>query len=117
LKKRLTHVSAARVIFMCTALIVVYFLATFIMNTVQSKQLDEQEARLESEIALLQSRYEQLEKLEEYLASDTYIESVAREQLGLVKPGETAFIAISTVPTATPAPGEEPPLWWQSIAR
>jgi cell division protein FtsL len=102
---------------MCTALIVVYFLATFAMNVIQSRQLDAEEARLMAEIDELSARYERLQKLEEYLNSDAYIESVAREQLGLVKEGEVSFVAISTVPTPTPAPGEEPPVWWQALAR
>jgi cell division protein FtsB len=102
---------------MCTALIVVYFLATFTMNVIQGQQLDGEEARLLAEINELNARYERLQELEEYLNSDAYIESVAREQLGLVKEGETSFVAISTVPTATPAPDEESPLWWQALVR
>ncbi len=102
---------------MCTAFFVVYFLATFTMNLIQSQQLDDEEARLSAEIEDLSSRHERLQKLEQYLNSDAYIESVAREQLGLVKEGEVSFVAISTVPTATPVPGEEPPLWWQALAR
>jgi cell division protein FtsB len=87
------------------------------MNLIQSQQLNDEEARLLAEIEDLSSRYERLQKLEVYLNSDAYIEAIAREQLGLVKQGEVSFVAISTVPTATPAPGEEPPLWWQAIAR
>lgn len=102
---------------MCTALIVVYFLATFTMNVIQTRQLDGEETRLMAEIDELSARHERLKELEEYLNSDAYIESVAREQLGLVKEGETSFVAISTVPTTTPAPGEEPPVWWQALAR
>ncbi|MEO6197085.1 MAG: septum formation initiator family protein [Dehalococcoidia bacterium] len=117
MKKRLTRISTGRVIFMCTALIVIYFLGTFAMNLIQSQQLNDEEARLLAEIEDLSSRYERLQKLEVYLNSDAYIEAIAREQLGLVKEGEVSFVAISTVPTATPAPGEEPPLWWQAIAR
>lgn len=102
---------------MCTAFFVVYFLATFTMNLIQSQQLDDEETRLAAEIAEMQSRYDRLQKLELYLNSDAYIESVAREQLGLVKEGEVSYIAISSVPTATPAPGEEPPFWWKALAR
>ena len=102
---------------MCTALIVIYFLAMFAMNLIQSQQLNDEEARLLAEIEDLNSRYERLQKLEVYLNSDAYIEAIAREQLGLVKAGEVSFVAISTKPTATPAPGEEPPLWWQALAR
>jgi len=113
----LTRLSAGRVVFACTALIVVYFLAMFALNVVRSRQLGDQESRLQADIDELQSRYERLQALEQYLNSDEYVESVAREQLGLVKEGETAFIAISSQPTATPASGEEPGLWWEKLVR
>jgi cell division protein DivIC len=95
----------------------VYFLASGAANLVRSHQLNQQESRLQSEIDDLETRYERLSALEQYLNSDEYIEAVAREQLGLVKRGETAFIAISTQPSATPAPGEAPDLWWESLIR
>jgi hypothetical protein len=66
----------------------------------------------------LERRYDRLTALKEYLNSDEYIEAIAREQLGLVRKGETGFVAISTVPSPTPAPGEEPPsLWWDVLIR
>jgi cell division protein FtsL len=113
----LTKLSAGRVIFACTAVVVVYFLAMFAVNVVQSRHVIDQEERLEADIAELQARYERLQSIQHYLASDQYIEAVAREQLGLVKPGETGFVAISTQPTPTPAPGEEPGLWWEALTR
>jgi cell division protein FtsB len=117
LKKNLTRLSTGRMIFMGTAVIVIYFLGTFTMNLIQTQQLDDEETRLIAEIQDLQARYERLQELEEYLNSDAYVETVAREQLGLVKEGEISYVAISSVPTPTPVPGEDPPLWWQALAR
>ncbi len=113
--RRLTRVSAGRIVFACTVLFVTYFLAMFALNIVRSQQLGDQESRLQADIDELQSRYERLQALEQYLSSDEYVESVAREQLGLVKEGETAFIALST--QATPSPEEEPGLWWEKLVR
>jgi cell division protein DivIC len=114
--KRLPGFSPARLIFFATAIIVVYFLSTFAVNLVRDRQLGEQEARVEAEIEELQERSERLTALEEYLNSDEYIETIAREELGLVKEGEIGFVAISTQPSPTPLPGE-PRLWWEVLIR
>ena len=103
-----------------TALAVVYFLITGGFNAVRSHQLAQEEDRLQHEIAGLQHRYERLEALREYLNSDEYLEYVAREQLGLVREGETGIVVISTVPTPGPAPGQESAgseLWWDTLIR
>ncbi len=100
-----------------TAVVVVYFMATFAVNAVQGQQLNAQENRLQADIADINARYDRLLALEQYLKSDEYIEEVAREQLGYVKQGEIGFVAISSQPTATPAPGELPDLWWDTLIR
>lgn len=103
---------------MVTAVAVVYFLITGAVNTVRSHQLRQEEGQLRSDIQRLESRYQRLQALKDYLNSDEYIEAVAREQLGLVREGETGFVVISTVPTPTPAPGEaQPELWWDLLIR
>lgn len=59
------------------------------MNLKQSA-LDNAENRIRKEELIKQ----ELEKQKEILNSDEYIEKVAREKLGLVKPGEKVFIDI-----------------------
>lgn len=102
-----------------TAIIVGYFLVTGATAALRSSRLGERENRLRAEIAGLQERYERLEALREYLGSDEYIEAVAREQLGLVREGETGIVAISAAPS--PTPGAESPadseLWWETLIR
>lgn len=103
---------------MVTAVAIVYFLINGAVNTVRSHQLHREENQLRSDIEQLESRYQRLEALKEYVNSDEYIEAVAREQLGLVREGETGFVVISTVPTPTPAPEQgEPELWWDLLIR
>lgn len=98
------------------ALIAVYFLFTFAGNAIKGHQLSTQEDALNAEIRDQQAKYQELQALEQYVKSDEYIEQVAREQLGLVKPGETAIVAIPTQPSPTPAPDAPAPgLWWQSL--
>ncbi|MCR4403092.1 MAG: septum formation initiator family protein [Firmicutes bacterium] len=47
---------------------------------------------VEKEIAVWEARCDDLRKQIEFLSSDEYVEKVAREELGLVKPGEVPFI-------------------------
>ena len=101
-----------------TVLIVVYFLFTFAGNAIKGHQLNQQENQLNDEIASMQDQYQRLQALEQYMKSDEYIEAVAREQLGLVKPGETGIVAVPTQPSPTPAPDSaNPDLWWEALIR
>jgi cell division protein FtsB len=109
--------SGTRLILLAAAGMVVYFLASGATNLVRSHQLTQEESNLQAEINGLESRYERLAALEAYLASDEYVEAIAREQLGLVKPGETAFIAIPTQPSPAPEPGSATDLWWEILIR
>jgi cell division protein DivIC len=101
-----------------TALVVAYFLVGGAFNAIRSSQLRQQENQLRAEIHDLQERHQELSALREYLDSDEYIEAVAREQLGLVRRGETGIVAIPTQPSPAPQPGEEKPeLWWDILIR
>jgi cell division protein DivIC len=117
-RKRLPTLSTTRVIILVAALFAVYFVVSGALNAVRSHQLSEEEQRLRADMNDLDSRYDRLLALKDYLNSDEYIESVAREELGLVRKGETGFVAIATQPSPTPAPGEEEPaLWWDVLIR
>ncbi len=101
-----------------TAVVVIYFLVTGAVNAVRSHQLRQEEGRVRAEIEQMQARYQRLEALRDYLNSDEYIEAVAREQLGLVREGETGFVAISTVPPPAANPdAPQPELWWDVLIR
>jgi cell division protein FtsB len=106
------------VVIAVTAFMALYFVAGGALNAIRTHQLRQEESRIEADIHDLEGRYERLMALKDYLNSDEYIEAVAREQLGLVRKGETGFVAISTVPSPTPAPGEDAPaLWWDVLIR
>ena len=110
--------SSGRIILLVTSLVVAYFLITAALGGVRSYQLHQREGRLHGEIRELQSRYERLEAFREYLNSDEYVEAAAREQLGLVRQGETGIIAIASQPSPTPAPDDpRPELWWDVLIR
>ncbi|HLA17795.1 MAG TPA: septum formation initiator family protein [Dehalococcoidia bacterium] len=102
-----------------TAVIVGYFLVTGTTTALQSRQLSEREDRLQAEISDAQQRYHRLDALRQYLDSNEYIEAVAREELGLVRRGETSIVVIPTVASPTPGPGEADggDLWWEALIR
>lgn len=116
MSKRLPRISA--VVLGVTALVVAYFVVGGAFDAVRNHQLRQQEGQLQAEIQDLQERYQELSALREYLDSDEYVEAVAREQLGLVRRGETGIVAIPTEPSPTPKPGAtEPELWWDILIR
>lgn len=59
---------------------------------VKNKELEEIEVKLEKSIELEELKYIQLLKQKEYLKSDKYIEQLARDKFGLVKPGDIIFV-------------------------
>ncbi len=117
--KRFPKISSSRVVLGLTVVIVGYFLVMGATTALRSRQLSEREGRIEAEIAALHERYERLEALRDYLGSDEYIEAVAREQLGLVREGESSIVVIPAAPSATPVSGgpTESELWWETLIR
>ena len=58
---------------------------------VQANSLDDRISRTRAEIIELRRDADQLAALIAWLDSDAYIERIAREDLGMVRPGEEAF--------------------------
>jgi len=84
------------------------------------------ETTIERQVAALaggKQRQEVLRQQLAYVQSDAYIEEVARNELGMVQPGDELLIVVegpsNTVAAAkiAPAAGLEPPLWQQWLAR
>ncbi|MCT4597512.1 MAG: septum formation initiator family protein [Vallitalea sp.] len=59
---------------------------------VKNKELEEVEVKLEKYIESEELKYIELLKQREYLKSDKYIEELARDKFGLVKPGDIIFV-------------------------
>ncbi len=56
------------------------------------QELLEEKAALQNEIDAEQERKIEFEKRQDYYNSDVYIEQMAREYLGMVKPNEVLYI-------------------------
>ncbi len=114
---RLPRLTSARLILLISSGVILYLLLSAGLGAIHTQQLRHRESRLASEVQQMEERYRRLEALRDYLNSDEYIESVARQQLGLVRKGETGFVAISTQPSPAPGPGQTSDIWWENLIR
>ncbi len=73
------------------ALIAVF---NFYQNMIKMNQLENQIEKIESQIIQAEAENQKLKRQLENSNSYEYIEEVAREKLGLVKPGEKMFIPV-----------------------
>jgi cell division protein FtsB len=85
-----------------------------------AQQVYQQRRLIEKEEVKLAGLTEKNAALESRLARSqdpAYMEKLAREQLGLVRPGETSYVVIPgpAVP-APPAPPTQPGSWWDRIS-
>ena len=88
------------------------FAYAFLQTAAQSYRLRESERLLFQEVQELRQQRAELEGLAAYLESDEYVEAFARQQFGLVKPGETLVIVDAPTESAQRLPGER---WWEAL--
>jgi cell division protein FtsB len=94
-------------------LLVGLFLYAAAQTAAQSYRLHDDRRTLTYEVEALRRQRAELRGLREYLASDEYIEAMARTQFGLVRPGETAVL-VDAPGSARPErrPGQR---WWEAL--
>jgi cell division protein FtsB len=104
---------------LAAAIAVGYLLFSLAGDVLLSNRLSADEERIRDEIATLERQERELTALREELQSDSYVESVARHVLGLVRHGESLVIVSSSVtptPTAQPPADDESPWWEETTA-
>lgn len=74
----------------------VYFLFSVGNRTVQLYQLKQEEAQLQAELRTLDQQRQSLLEERDQLLTGTYVEKIAREELNLIKHGETAVVVLPT---------------------
>lgn len=89
-QRRLKLKAAPWVIILC--ILVIWIGINFARNGVRNYKLRIEIESLQREIAAIELRNQQLEEEILNWQSPEYVERVAREELGLVKPGETVYI-------------------------
>lgn len=80
-----------RVAFIGSLLLVGFIVFSGVEGLVQANSLDDRIAATRAEIQELRRDADQLAALVAWLDSDAYIERIAREDLGMVRPGEESF--------------------------
>lgn len=74
-------------------ILLVSSIIVFVRQQAYRTELDEQKKRLMDQLEELERESSNLKKQLDSVDSDTFIERVARDQLGMVRPGEIVFEA------------------------
>jgi cell division protein DivIC len=115
---RLSWLTRTRVALLLAAVVAGYLLFAAAGDIFLTQRLNDDEDQLRTEITQLQERRERLVEIRDYLKTDAYVEGVARNVLGLVRPGESLVVVSSTKPpTPTPeqAKDEANRPWWERL--
>jgi cell division protein FtsB len=103
----------AQMVLTLAVLLLGLFAYAFLQTAAQSYRLRESERVLFDEVQVLRQQHAELEGLAAYLESDEYVEAFARQQFGLVKPGETLVVVDAPTSSASErVPGER---WWEAL--
>jgi cell division protein FtsB len=95
--RRPTFVGPGVVVF---ALVAALLASMAIEPTIELMQQNDRIARMKAELREIETTNERLERRIERLDDPDFLEQKAREQFGLVRPGETAYLVVP--------PGREP---------
>lgn len=89
------------------------FLYSAVQSAANGYRLNGELEALQAEVLDLRRQQAELVGLRAFLASDEYIEGVARTQFGLVRPGEVAVV-VDARESDVPArrPGQR---WWEAL--
>ncbi len=87
------------------ALAAVGFLFAFVYPTSTYLRQRSQLSRATERLVRLQQETRRLERESEKLQGDAEVERLAREQYGLVRPGETPYVLVPETPTTTAPAG------------
>lgn len=88
------------------ALAIVGFLFAFVYPTSTFFRQRSEIGTANERLAQLEAETQRLEAEAEKLRGDAEVERLAREQYGLVRPGETSYVLIPAIPTTTLPPEE-----------
>ncbi len=104
--------SRGRLIFFGCILIAGYFVYTAISGYTHSQRINQDRAEAASQVQQLQQQVSYLDAIHKYVASDAYVEQVARRQLGYIREGEIPFVVTSPPLNDDQQPSGE---WWERL--
>ena len=111
----LRRVSPMQILLLLVLTVALYFAAAFAGELIASHRIDQQLAALTSDIDRLRADNTRLKGAVAQASGDAFVERQAREELGLVRPGDIPVVVVNApapVPPA-PAPTPMPEAHWQ----
>jgi cell division protein FtsL len=100
--------------------LLLYALVATGQRALDNYRMNQETEALQAEVVGLRAENIQLQQDIERARTDTAIETIAREQLGLIKPGDQPVVLVSPAPqpgaappTAPNPPAPAPPVWRQ----
>jgi cell division protein FtsL len=100
--------------------LLLYALVATGQRALDNYRMNQETEALQAEVVGLRAENIQLQQDIERARTDTAIETIAREQLGLIKPGDQPVVLVSHAsqpgaapPTAPNPPAPAPPVWRQ----
>lgn len=90
-----------RIRHLLAGMLVIYIVYVLITQQIAIIQAKAEKARVQAEIEKLVEENQRIQSQLENMQSDEYIERIARERLGLIKPGEYMFVDVNNTHTAT----------------
>ena len=101
------RITRRRIVLFVVVPLLAYFGVSSVNRALDTYSLQRASDDVRVEIDELQERNEELLRQREFLKTDEYVERIAREELDLVKPGETSIVVITPRDTIRPPrPGE-----------
>jgi cell division protein FtsL len=104
--------------------LVLYALVAIGQKALENYQLNQQADALRAEVVSLRTRNVELQQQIEQARTDTAIETIAREQLGLIKPGDHPIVVVAQQNQPAPPPSAQAPApparptwrqWWDYL--
>ena len=102
----LRRISPMQILLLLVLTVALYFAAAFAGELIDSHRIGQQVASLSADIDRLRAENIRLKGEVNEASSDAFVERQAREELGLVRPGDVPVV-IANAPT--PAPPPPPP--------
>ena len=94
LKKRMIFRPGKKLPAIIAVFLLIYLLISFFIHFQKLYALQNDIKQIEGQLQELSLKNEELKKQLKQVQSDAYIEQVAREKLGLVKPGESRIVPV-----------------------
>lgn len=93
MKKRKVRFRWGRLVFPAALLVALGFFGMALMDQqARMNDMAKEEERLVEDVGSLATERDRLDRMIDYAATDAYVEQMARDVLGWVKPGETRFV-------------------------